>query len=327
MRIRLDRNRKEGLLEQARDQIISGLHAGLLRQGDRLPSLRQVATLSDLNVKTVMRIYTQLQREGLLALRKGSGAFVAVQYPNEFEHARAASLLRLLHRHLDEVSGMNISPEAYATLIQRLITRRNLEGRSVGVLECNEEQVDLFATEIKARIGVAAHPILLAHLREGATASLIGTCSILAVTDFHFKEGTEIARRFHKPLARLRLKRDFVPALMGAARQGHLAMIVSNTSFFPAFKRALGLLGLQHEHLDQISAVAGSERPAVRRAVGLADFIYISPLCDREIRGLVPAGKRLLHFAHHIADDSIEELESWLLLSSTQSPRDHPVPQ
>src|SRR5262245_22106929 len=225
MRIRLYRNRRESLLEQARNQIISTLHAGLLRHGDRLPSLRQVALGSSLNVKTVMRIYAQLQREGLLVIRKSSGAFVTVQHSDEFEPVQARSLRRLLRRHLDEVSAMDISPDVYAALIHGLVTGCGLEARAVGVLECNEEQVDLFTSEIKARIGISAHPILLANRGQTATESLVRSCAILAVTDFHYKEGTEIARKFHKPLARLQLRPDFVPALMAAARRGCLVMI------------------------------------------------------------------------------------------------------
>ncbi len=320
LRIRLDRMRKESLLDQARDQIISGLHAGLLRRGERLPALRRVATLSGLNVKTVMRLYASLQREGLLEIRKGSGAFVTVQEPDELEPAQAAGVGRFLHRHLDEASDMNITPGAYATLVQHLVTRCSLEGKAVAVLECNEEQTHLYAREIKDRIGVEAHPILLADLPDRATASLVRSTSILAVTDFHFREATQIARRLGKTLVRLRLRRDFLPALMGAARRGRLTMIVSNTSFVPAFRRAIGALGLERKHLDRISVVAGSDAAAVRRAIAEAAFIYISPLCERETRSLVPRGKSLLIFDHHIADDSVEELESWLLLSSPETP-------
>ncbi len=323
MKIRLDRNRKESLLEQARDQIISGLHAGMLRRGDRLPSLRRVASVSGLNVKTVMRVYAALQREGLVVLRKGSGASVAALHPDEFEPAQAASLRRLLQRHLDEASGMNIPPTAYVNLVECLITRSELEARSVGVLECNEEQIRLFAAEMKARIGVVAHPILLSAVAERNTASILRSCSILAVTDFHAEEGTGIARRFRKPLVRLRLRRDYVPGLMEAARRGRLAMIVSNPGFSPAFKRTLGLLGLAREHLDRISVVAGSDASAVRGAVSRADIVYVSPLCEREVHGLLPAGKPLLSFGHHIADDSMEELESWLLLSGAPATEDH----
>jgi len=317
MKIRLDRTRKGSLVEQTRDQIISGLHAGLLRNGDRLPSLRQVAALSRLNVKTVLRIYTVLQSEGLLSLRKGSGAFVTVRGQEELEPAQAVSLARLLRRHLDEASGMNVSPLAYTALVNRLVTRSSLGGRSVAVLECNEEQVNLYAREIRRRIGVVAHPILLVRAREKGSAALLRSVSVVAVTDFHYKEGVEIARRLRKALVRLRLRREFLPALMGAARRGRLVMIVSNTEFFPAFKRALGLLGLSRDCLDRIEIVAGSDRAEVRRAVARAGAVYVSPLCGRETRDLVAPPERLLTFSSHLADESIEELEAWLLLTAT----------
>src|SRR5262249_44132439 len=145
------------------------------------------------------------------------------------------------------------------------------------------------------------------------------SCSILAVTDFHFEEGTRIARRLRRPLVRLHLRGDFVPALMDAARRGRLAMIVSNPSFYPAFRQTLGHLGLLPEHLEGISVVPGVDRDAVHATFARADFIYISPLCERQWRTLVPLSTRLLSFEHHLADESVEELESWLLLSGAPS--------
>jgi len=326
MKIRLDRGRKDSLLEQARDQIISGLHAGLLRHGEKLPSLRRVAAQSALNVKTVMRIYRGLQREGLVVLRKGSGAFVTVRDPDDFEPTQAASLARLLRRHMDEASGMNVSPGAYVTLVHRLVTRSSLRGRSVAILECNAEQVRLYAREIAMRLGVEAHAILLADTADRTTAALVRSASILTVTDFHHREGLQIARRFRKPLVRLRLRRDFLPALMGAARRGRLVMVVYDPSFVPAFKRALGLLGLQRDHVERICVVAGSDRAAVQREVAQADSVYVSPLCDRDLRGLDLPADRLLSFAHHLADESLEELEAWLLLSGGDGAR-APLPR
>jgi DNA-binding transcriptional regulator YhcF (GntR family) len=322
MKIRLDRDRHESFLDQTRDQIISALHAGLMRRGDRLPSLRQVAGLSSLNVKTVMRVYTQLQQEGLVVLRRGSGAFLAVHDPGGFEPAQAVSLGRLLRRHLDEAAGMSLTPATYAALVQRLVSRSALKDRSVAVLECNEEQVRLISKELTTRIGVKAHPILLEDLGGKSVTSILRACSIVAVTDFHVKEGSEIAKRFHKPLVRVRLRRDYLPAIMEAARRGRLTMIVSSTAFVPAFKRALGLLGLQREYLDRIAVVGEADRGSMKRAVATADAVYISPLCEHGLRGLVPRSAHLLSFTHHLASDSVEELEAWLLLSTPESLKD-----
>ncbi len=210
---------------------------------------------------------------------------------------------------------MNLTPAAYAALVQSLSSRNALERRSVAVLECNQEQVDLYAKEIAGRLGVRTHAVLLADLAGRRGASLVRGSSIIAVTDFHQKEGTEIARKLKKPFLRLRLRRDFLPALIDASRRGRLLMIVSDTAFIPAFKKAMGLLGLQREHVDRISAVEGSNRSAVRRWASRAETIYVSPLCDRSLRSLFPKQARLLNFAHHLDAESIEELEAWLLLS------------
>lgn len=322
MKIHLDRSLDESLLSQARDQIVSALHAGMLRRGDRLPSLRRIAALSRLNVKTVLKVYGQLRKEGLVEVRQGSGAFVTAYDPGEFEPAQAVRLSRFLRRHLDEASGMNLTPGGYSALIESLITRSAIERKAVAVIECNEEQVRLYAMEIRLTIGVRAHSVLLGDLEGRKAASLVRASSILAVTDFHLKEGTEIAKRFKKPLIRMRLRRDFLPALMDAARHGRLVMIVSNTTFIPAFKRTLGVLGLQREHLDRISAVEGSNRAAVSRAASRADAVYLSPLCDRAVRSLIPRQARLLTFASHIDAESLEELEAWLLLSPAGSSGD-----
>ncbi len=315
MNIHLDRAREETLLEQARVQIISGLHGGLLRPGDRLPSLRRVAALSGLNVKTVMRVYAGLEMEGLVVVRSGSGAFVTAYHSDAFEPAGAVGVWRLLRRHLDQAAGMNLTSAAYASLAQRFVDRSSVKHRSVTVLECNEEQVRLYAREISLRIGVKTQPVLLQDLKRQAGAALVRSCSILAVTDFHLKEGMEIARKLGKPLASLRLRPDFLPRLMEAARRGRFAMIVSNTSFFPAFRRTLGLLGLQRVHLDHISVAAGNDSSAVKRAAGRAEIVYLSPLCDRAVRALIPRGVRILSFPRQIAGESMEELEAWILLS------------
>ena len=323
MKIQLDRKGEESLLDQARSQIIAALHAGIVQPGDRLPSLRRVAIASGLNVKTVMRVYALLQEERLVALRGGSGAFLTEHLLRGSEPLEALRLLRLVHRHLNDASSLNLAPGRYASLVQRVVTRSAMLDRSVAVVECNEEQVRLYSREIEARIGVRSIPVLLSDLSEGGAPETVRSASILAVTDFHLQEGTLIARRLQKPLVRLRLRDDFLPTLIDAARGGRLVMIVHDPSFFPAFKRALGLLGLQPEHLDRIDVVAGVERAAVRRAMARADAVYISPLCAHSLRDLAPRGIRFLDFINHIASEAMEELEAWLLLSSDVSPGKH----
>lgn len=63
--------------EQVRRQISDLVATGALREGDRLPSLRQLAGDLGLAVGTVGRAYAELEAAGLLVSRRGAGTRIA----------------------------------------------------------------------------------------------------------------------------------------------------------------------------------------------------------------------------------------------------------
>lgn len=61
---------------QIHDQIRGCILAGSLEPGEQLPTVRALAVALAVNPRSVMRAYHLLQREGLLSMKEGSGAFV-----------------------------------------------------------------------------------------------------------------------------------------------------------------------------------------------------------------------------------------------------------
>ena len=61
-------------------QLDRGLRAaiatGRLRLGDQLPTVRQLAVALQVNANTVARVYSELERTGVLETRRGVGSFV-----------------------------------------------------------------------------------------------------------------------------------------------------------------------------------------------------------------------------------------------------------
>src|SRR5437868_12489663 len=57
-------------------QVRHVIEMGALRPGDRLPAIRAVAEDLVINPNTVVRAYRELQHEGIIELKHGSGAFV-----------------------------------------------------------------------------------------------------------------------------------------------------------------------------------------------------------------------------------------------------------
>lgn len=64
------------LYVQLAEEIRLLVHRGELRPGDQMPTVRELSVALGINANTVARVYRDLQREGLLALKRGVGTFV-----------------------------------------------------------------------------------------------------------------------------------------------------------------------------------------------------------------------------------------------------------
>jgi GntR family transcriptional regulator len=61
---------------QLAEQVRQALMTGVLREGDRLPTVREVVASIAINPNTVLKAYRELEREGLVEGRQGIGTFV-----------------------------------------------------------------------------------------------------------------------------------------------------------------------------------------------------------------------------------------------------------
>ncbi len=57
-------------------QVRHALRLGLLREGDQLPTVKDVVALLAINPNTVLKAYRELEHDGLVAARPGVGTFV-----------------------------------------------------------------------------------------------------------------------------------------------------------------------------------------------------------------------------------------------------------
>jgi GntR family transcriptional regulator len=57
-------------------QVRQALRLGVLREGDQLPTVREVVAQTAINPNTVLKAYRQLENDGLVGVRQGVGTFV-----------------------------------------------------------------------------------------------------------------------------------------------------------------------------------------------------------------------------------------------------------
>jgi GntR family transcriptional regulator len=76
MTLRLNPASGMPLYLQLIEQVKHAIETGTIRAGEQLPSVRQMAEDLLINPNTVVRAYRDLEHEGIIELKHGSGAFV-----------------------------------------------------------------------------------------------------------------------------------------------------------------------------------------------------------------------------------------------------------
>src|SRR5262249_51863842 len=100
MYITIDETDRRPVYRQVADEIKGLIARGALSEGMALPPVRQVADDLGVNLNTIATAYRELQKEGLLKVRHGSGAVVASRRTAQQGDADLRRALRASRTHL-----------------------------------------------------------------------------------------------------------------------------------------------------------------------------------------------------------------------------------
>jgi GntR family transcriptional regulator len=115
--IQIDPHTGVPVYRQVMDQIRYYAAANVLPPGARLPSIRELAKRLSVNPTTVVKAYTELQHEGLIEMRHGSGAFISGDAPRMSEAEKKRILRRLARQLAVEARQMDASKETVMKLL------------------------------------------------------------------------------------------------------------------------------------------------------------------------------------------------------------------
>ena len=117
MLIEIDFNSDEAIYVQLQNQIIMGIAMNMIREGDSLQSVRQLANTVGINMHTVNKAYSILKQEGFIRLDRRKGAVIAIDMDKARELLDMREQLRVL---LARGRCKNISKEEVYALIEEI---------------------------------------------------------------------------------------------------------------------------------------------------------------------------------------------------------------
>lgn len=117
MLIEIDFQSEEAIYMQLRNQIVLGIATSMIREGDTLPSVRQLAGDIGINMHTVNKAYSVLREEGLVTIDRRKGAVIAVDVDKLQAVAELRQRMRVL---LAKGICKNISREEVHEMVDQI---------------------------------------------------------------------------------------------------------------------------------------------------------------------------------------------------------------
>jgi GntR family transcriptional regulator len=110
------------LVEQVRQALLNGV----LRPGDRLPTVKEVVGALAINPNTVLKAYRDLEREGLVEGRQGVGTFV-LRRPDGPPPNQQASLRRSLEAWVAKAQDAGMADADIESMVRTVLRARAAE--------------------------------------------------------------------------------------------------------------------------------------------------------------------------------------------------------
>ncbi len=117
---------RDAIWRQLADQVRAAVAQGVLRPGDRLPSVRELARRLVVNPNTIARTYQELEHEGLVHTRQGLGVFVAAGAAPDAPRERELSALT--ERFLTEAVLLGCQPDEVLAAVRDAMERFHWQG-------------------------------------------------------------------------------------------------------------------------------------------------------------------------------------------------------
>jgi len=156
--------------------------------GSRLPSIRAMAGFLRVNRNTVARVFTDLEREGYVESRRGSGVYV-VEPPMEAEDLKRQEILE---RVMDLAAAQDVPVEdlAYA-LLARAGAKPQVK-TPILFIECTRAELDQFSSELEEQLPVEVERVLIEDLADRVSGIEDPPWQLAVTTFFHIHEVQEL---------------------------------------------------------------------------------------------------------------------------------------
>ncbi|MGI6129608.1 MAG: GntR family transcriptional regulator [bacterium] len=311
-------SRKSGIpiYVQLKKQIKDLIKRNAWPVGHRLPTERELAEQLQISRNTVSTTYKELEAEGVICRRQGSGTFVCAASASHDAHNYKERVLKLVDLAVSEALQLGFSIEDFNAIVTLRVRQRKemLNRLQVAFIECNREQLDYFTRELELGSGVSIHPVLLQDLQnvghEGPRQ--LRKMDVVVTTFYHMDEVKAKLGSSAVKIVGVALEPSS-HSIVRIARIGsanRVPIVCLSSSFGNSIIKALEKANLSFDHMPIVTT---RDRSELAEAIKGANSIIVSPGRRKEVEEIVDPDTDVVEFIFHPDTGSITFLKAALL--------------
>lgn len=117
--VRIEPSSSVPIYRQIIDQIKYQVATGVLKEGDKVPSVRELASKLAVNQNTVLKVYNELCRENVLKIERGDGTYVSSNRQNIPAAERKKAVANVLREAAVQAIQLDVSLEQVKELLEK----------------------------------------------------------------------------------------------------------------------------------------------------------------------------------------------------------------
>ena len=125
--IKVDPRSSTPIYEQIELGIKELIMKGALKQGEKLPSVRELAAMLTINPNTISKAYGKLEREGIIETLRGKGTFVSENIEGKVDERRMEEISGSLKKIILEASYSGITKEDFIDLTLKIFSQLGVD--------------------------------------------------------------------------------------------------------------------------------------------------------------------------------------------------------
>ncbi|MDM5232509.1 GntR family transcriptional regulator [Lysinibacillus pakistanensis] len=118
MNVKIDITSNTPFYQQLTQQLLLAIATGNLQYGDQLPSIRDLAGQTNLNLHTVHKSYKELQKKGVITIKPRSKAFLINENATKTQNANLLQIAMKLEQIIIEAYVLGIGEQQLKQLFQ-----------------------------------------------------------------------------------------------------------------------------------------------------------------------------------------------------------------